>query len=65
MDCDVDTAGPMLAAPVSDRALLPGWAGEPKLWRGLAVARLRDATVGRSLIRQRHGMHSGTPGSHG
>lgn len=30
---------PMLAAPVSDPALLPGWAGEPKLWTGFDPVR--------------------------
>ncbi|WP_261989329.1 DUF6207 family protein [Streptomyces sp. uw30] len=30
---------PMLAAPVSDPALLPGWAGEPKLWMGFCSVR--------------------------
>ncbi|MFJ9010283.1 hypothetical protein [Streptomyces canus] len=30
---------PMLAAPVSDPVLPPGWAGEPKLWTGFVAVR--------------------------
>ncbi|WP_229882384.1 DUF6207 family protein [Streptomyces alanosinicus] len=30
---------PMLAAPVSAPALLPGWAGEQKLWTGFGIVR--------------------------
>ncbi|MFJ4566763.1 hypothetical protein ACIP4U_24240 [Streptomyces caelestis] len=43
----------MLAAPVSDPALLPGWAGEPK-WDGYRV-QLAVYTGGRVLLRSRRG----------
>jgi ATP-dependent DNA ligase len=43
---------PMLAAPVSDPALLPGWAGEPKWdgWRALV-----SVEAGRVVLRSRRG----------
>ncbi|MER6113757.1 ATP-dependent DNA ligase [Streptomyces hirsutus] len=43
---------PMLAAPVSDPALLPGWAGEPK-WDGFRALVCVDA--GRVALRSRRG----------
>ncbi|MGW7044123.1 hypothetical protein ACWGDT_15655 [Streptomyces avermitilis] len=43
---------PMLAAPVSDPALLPGWAGEPK-WDGFRAALSVDG--GQVALRSRHG----------
>lgn len=33
---------PMLAASVPDPVLLPGWAGEPKLWAGFCNVRCPD-----------------------
>lgn len=43
---------PMLAAPVSDPALLPGWAGEPK-WDGFRA--LVSVDAGRVALRSRRG----------
>ncbi|MEU9211758.1 hypothetical protein AB0D27_28410 [Streptomyces sp. NPDC048415] len=43
---------PMLAAPVSDPALLPGWAGEPK-WDGFRAGVSVDA--GQVVLRSRRG----------
>ncbi|MET7551692.1 hypothetical protein ABZS95_41245 [Streptomyces sp. NPDC005479] len=43
---------PMLAAPVSDPALLPGWAGEPK-WDGFRA--LVSVDAGRVVLRSRRG----------
>lgn len=43
----------MLAAPVSDPALLPGWAGEPR-WDGYR-AQLAVYAGGRGLLRSRRG----------
>lgn len=46
----------MLAAPVSDPALLPGWAGEPK-WDGFRALVFVDA--GRVVLRSRRGTEMG------
>ncbi|MDQ0935103.1 ATP-dependent DNA ligase [Streptomyces turgidiscabies] len=43
---------PMLAAPVSDPVLLPGWAGEPK-WDGFRA--LLSVDAGRVVLRSRRG----------
>ncbi|WP_329438198.1 ATP-dependent DNA ligase [Streptomyces canus] len=43
---------PMLAAPVPDPALLPGWAGEPK-WDGFRA--LLSVDAGRVVLRSRRG----------
>ena len=47
---------PMLAAPVSDPALLPGWAGEPK-WDGFRAMLSVDA--GKVVLRSRRGAEMG------
>jgi hypothetical protein len=46
----------MLAAPVPDPALLPGWAGEPK-WDGFRAALSVDG--GQAVLRSRRGAQMG------
>jgi ATP-dependent DNA ligase len=46
---------PMLAAPVSDPALLPGWAGEPK-WDGFRAGVF--VAAGQVVLRSRRGTDS-------
>ncbi|MFF0094907.1 hypothetical protein ACFYSF_33900 [Streptomyces canus] len=43
---------PMLATPVPDPALLPGWAAKPK-WEGFRA--LLSADAGRLVLRSRRG----------